>query len=300
MSNEIEKKTVKITEMAELRAWAELGLKGGIAPETMSVYQGMAAVQLGKEIGLSPFMAMSNIYFIKGRAAINYKLIYSIACRDYGVSMSKPPIEEPGKCAVFLKREGFPDVTATYTLEEARKAGIVKAGGAWDTRTREMVFKSALKLGLVRICPEACLGLLDIDEARSLKDTGKLTAQVIFPSDSPLELPQDAQNAPVPLTDEDLRVQTAEKQPEPVKAQHEATPAKRGRPAKTLTKEQIEVKNMIAGFCKQVGITDAEDFRRDLQTRHGVAHLNEATAEQCNAMSDDLINQAAERQGMEQ
>ena len=75
--------------------------------------------------------------------------------------------ETSDSCSVTLGR-GDERITCTYTVDDARKAGLVKTGGAWERYGRQMLRWRAIGDALRLIAPDLVMGLLDPVEAESI------------------------------------------------------------------------------------------------------------------------------------
>jgi len=154
------------TPVAELAAWGDLAKKSGIVPPSTSREQAMAIVQTGRELGLQPFQSLRSMSFISGRLTMSVQLQLALAKRQ-GVRLES--LNETGdSCSVTLGR-GDERITCTYTVDDARKAGLVKSGGAWERYGRQMLRWRAIGDALRLIAPDLVMGLLDPVEAESIE-----------------------------------------------------------------------------------------------------------------------------------
>lgn len=130
------------TELEQIAAYAEAsGLFSG--GQKLSKSQAMMRLLRGKEIGLPPTTALGGIWFSRG------KLICDAATTAFLLSQAGYEIEATEttntQCGMKLLRDGkaISPVT-TFTLEEARKAGLVKGGGAWESWPSDMLWARCL------------------------------------------------------------------------------------------------------------------------------------------------------------
>jgi len=154
-----------LTPVAELAAWGDLAKKSGIVPPSTSREQAMAIVQTGRELGLQPFQSLRSMSFISGRLTMSVQLQLALAKRQ-GVRLESLN-ETSDSCPVTLGR-GDERITCTYTVDDARKAGLVKSGGAWERYGRQMLRWRAIGDALRLIAPDLVMGLLDPVEAESI------------------------------------------------------------------------------------------------------------------------------------
>ncbi len=79
----------------------------------------------------------------------------------------------------------------------------------------------------------------------------------------------------------------------PQAATQTATKTGNGKVKSNLTSFQIQVSQAVQNFCKVSGTKNAEEYRHDLQHVFKVAHLNEATEEQCKKMIEAIPHTAS-------
>ena len=84
MSDEIVKQKTRVNELVELQKFGEMAVKGGITPTGMSLYQAMAIIQTGREIGIPPMQALRSLFFVNGRLSISVQAQMALA-RRHGV-----------------------------------------------------------------------------------------------------------------------------------------------------------------------------------------------------------------------
>ena len=68
-------------------------------------------------------------------------------------------------CTAVLMRDGVEIGRATFTIEQAKKAGLVRAGSAWTSHPGRMLWARASKNVIVDYAPAVALGLALDDEA---------------------------------------------------------------------------------------------------------------------------------------
>jgi hypothetical protein len=170
MANGKKQIIIRNPEILALADWGKIALASGIVPPETNIYQAIAIVQAGKEIGIPPLQALRSMSFIRGRLSMSVQLQLAQG-RRFGVTMDEPK-ETDHSCTVTLHR-GNESVTCSYTLDDAKKAGLVKPGGSYEKYLRQMLRWRAIGDGLRLIAPDAVMGLLSPEEAESLEDITK-------------------------------------------------------------------------------------------------------------------------------
>ncbi len=152
----------------ELQQWGKLAKDANIIPAGTNIPQAMVIVQAGREMGLQPLQSLRSMNFIKGRLTMSVQLQLAMATKG-GVTKPEGWLKEkPGECTVTLERDGA-SITCTYTMDDARKAGLVKEDGAYDKYAKQMLRWRAIGDALRLIAPDLVLGLLSPEEAESIE-----------------------------------------------------------------------------------------------------------------------------------
>ena len=150
-----------------IEGWAGFAEKAGLIPQGTTTYQAMAIVQAGKEMGLQPLQSLRTMNFIKGRLVMSVQLQLALAKNTKDVVVESME-ESDDYCKVTLRRkEEF--ITCEYTLDDAKKAGLIKPDGNWTKYQRQMLRWRAIGDALRIICPDLVMGLLSPEEAESIE-----------------------------------------------------------------------------------------------------------------------------------
>lgn len=154
------------SDLHELNRWGKFALGAGLLPNGTNVYQSMAIIQTGYEIGLAPLQSLRSMSFIRGRLVMAVQLQLALA-RHRGVVLDKID-ESDGKCVATLKR-GNERITCEYTFADAKKAGLVRKDGNYEKYGRQMLRWRAIGDALRLIAPDLVMGLLSPEEAENIE-----------------------------------------------------------------------------------------------------------------------------------
>lgn len=119
----------------------------------------------GREMGLGALTALDMIHFFEGKPALHAHLIIARAKMHPECEYFQMVESSETRAKYRCKRRGNPEPTElTYTIEQARQAGLIRERGNWVTRPAEMLRKTC-GVQLARIdFPEALLGAYSIEE----------------------------------------------------------------------------------------------------------------------------------------
>ena len=159
---------------------------GSTSPQALEMAAALRLI-LAREAGL-PLLAASELSVIKGRLVAGAKLIRALASKaGYRVVRVESDAEHC-VAAVISKETGEELGRSAFTFEEAKKAGLVKDKGGYQTYPERMLWARASKRAVDDFAPEVSLGLIALEEAEEF-----------VAGDSPSESPERGrapENAP--------------------------------------------------------------------------------------------------------
>jgi hypothetical protein len=122
-------------------------------------------IYFARELGLSP-LAASELSIIRGRLVVSAKLIRARAA-SYGFRVERDDTSNETKCIARLldRHSGEIIGESTFTMEDAKRAGLVRDKGGWKTYPARMLWARASKFVVDDFAPEVSLGLILEDEA---------------------------------------------------------------------------------------------------------------------------------------
>lgn len=187
----------KLDEIGLAERHAQIAKQSGIIPQNLSEVMAQAVILIGREIGLAPFQALRTISFIGGRVVMSVQLQLALARQRAGVKIYELD-ETDDSCIVSLAR-GEEQVACGYTLQDAKAAGLVRAGSSWEKFPRQMLRWRAIGDALRLIAPDVVMGLVDADEAETIALASDIEpAAELKPAPAPMPAPaaQPAETKP--------------------------------------------------------------------------------------------------------
>src|SRR5215813_7149989 len=101
-----------------------------------------AAILTGRELGIGPMTALRHVQMVKGSPTLSaeYKRARVLAAgHEFDVLELTTT-----RCRVRGRRQGSAKpLEVTFTMDDARKAGLIRDRGPWQTRPRRMLFARA-------------------------------------------------------------------------------------------------------------------------------------------------------------
>lgn len=121
------------------------------------------AIQWGKDLGLAPLQATQNIAVINGRPAlwgdaVPALVIASKQCEYINMTF------ENNTAICKVKRIGQPEHISTFSMQQARTAGLLEKQGPWKQYPDRMLQNRARAFALRDVFPDVLKGLYTAEE----------------------------------------------------------------------------------------------------------------------------------------
>jgi len=117
----------------------------------------------GFELGLGLAASFEFVQVVMGKPALSPKGALALIHRSGELAGMKIE-DKPDSCTVTMKRKGGFEYTLTYTLEDAKRAGLVKPGSAWEAYGPNMLRWRCIGFVADVVFPDILGGLKRADE----------------------------------------------------------------------------------------------------------------------------------------
>jgi hypothetical protein len=132
-----------------------------------NVQQIFLALQLGAELGLAPFYAMSNIAVVNGRAGLMYNAKLAVARSTGQLEEYSEELAET-EARIWIKRKDRPGFWSAFTMDEATRAGLTADRGGhtslYKKYPKRMLRARAGSWALDREFGDVLAGLMSTEE----------------------------------------------------------------------------------------------------------------------------------------
>lgn len=125
----------------------------------------------GREMGLTTMMSLQNLHAIYGKVGLSADLMRAL-CQAHPECEGFEVVEaSPEKASVQVKKKGWTSTAiVTFTIEDAKRAGLVKPGGNWQSWPEDMCVARATSRAARRYFPAVVAGLYSVEELRDMGD----------------------------------------------------------------------------------------------------------------------------------
>lgn len=246
-------KGISLRNTDEMWQWALYVQQAGITPETLnSPSKIIVAIQYGLEIGLTPMVALNSIAVIGGKPSIYgdvaLAMVYKSEMMEY-IEETIDGTDEKMVATCTVKRNRQPNpVVRTFSVDQAKQAGLWKKKGTWTTHPDRMLKYKARAFALRDTFPDILEGLHLYEEL-----VGEVDEHLPAPT---CETPKRAERKPVDSSVVESPGETITESPETYTEQPETT-ALESEPADPAT-----LKVMYAGVFNTF-----TDFVSELNTK---------------------------------
>lgn len=117
----------------------------------------------GYEIGLPMSAAFEFIQMIQGKPTLIPRGALALIYQS-GQLVDMQIDEKPDRCTVTMKRRNGVSYTCSYGLDDARRAGLIKKDGAWETYPANMMRWRAIGFCADVVFPDVLAGMKRADE----------------------------------------------------------------------------------------------------------------------------------------
>lgn len=134
-------------------------------------------VQAGYEHGFQPFYSMQNFNIIQGKISMSAQAVGAKIKEskryDYDV-VELTDIE----CSIQFIKDGKKGYRSTFTIADAKRAGLVRADSGWVKYPRAMLFARSITQGGNIECPEVLKGIITSEESEDREYVDPETGEI--------------------------------------------------------------------------------------------------------------------------
>jgi len=160
----------------EALRFAEMLSKSSIVPKDFNGNPGniLVAIQWGMELGLQPMQAMQNIAVINGRPALWGDAVIALVRSSPLCEYVYETIDgDVATCRV--KRRGEEEQVRTFSLADAKAAGLIGKQGPWTQYPKRMLQLRARAFALRDVFPDVLRGMPVAEEVMDMPKERDIT-----------------------------------------------------------------------------------------------------------------------------
>ena len=153
--------------LEEALKFADIMSKSDLVPRDFKDKPGniLVAIQKGLEIGLSPMAALESIAVINGRASLWGDALLGLVQVSPHYEWHNEAESTPTKGVCIVKRKGHEPHRVEFSIEDAKRAGLLGKAGPWQQYTARMLTLRARAFALRDKFADVLKGLSMAEEA---------------------------------------------------------------------------------------------------------------------------------------
>lgn len=137
--------------------------QSGYFRDARDAAQAITKILAGQELGIGPFQAMAQFHVVEGKPTMSAGLIGGLVKRS-GRYDYRPSTTNEEECVLdwYERRDGEWELVgqSRFTMTDAARAKLLRAGSGWEKYPVDMLFARALTAGARRFCPDVFGGAI--------------------------------------------------------------------------------------------------------------------------------------------
>lgn len=161
----------------EIQSMGDVFFKSGMFADLKSAAQAIVKIQAGRELGLPPVYSMQRLYMVDGKLGMAAETMLALL-KSYKNGKYNYRVKEhtDKKCSLTFYEDGQEVYVSTFSLEDARRARLIKPNGAWEKYPRALLFSRAASQGVRIVAPDAVGGGYTLEELQGIvEEKGETT-----------------------------------------------------------------------------------------------------------------------------
>lgn len=164
--------------MLEVRALADYLSRSKFIPQSFrgDISTAVMLIVTCKQYNL-PITALSEVMEVNGKVGFWGRTKLGIVLKSGLCEYLIPSEQTEKKCTIVTKRKGWPkEVTVSYTIEQAEKAGLLARSDAWKKHPSDMLYWRAVSRVISQVYPDVIQGFATVEEAEEENSMPQVSA----------------------------------------------------------------------------------------------------------------------------
>jgi hypothetical protein len=129
----------------------------------------LSVMLMGRELGLGPMQSLQYFVNIRGKITLEAKAMMAIILGKVKDARIKIEMGDE-ECVVIASRNQIEQSVFKYSLNDAKKAGLIKKGGNWEMYPRDMLRSRAVSQMARAMFPDVIGGMYTAEETETFVD----------------------------------------------------------------------------------------------------------------------------------
>jgi hypothetical protein len=173
----------KELSIQDAMSYGKMFVDSGYFKDLRSIAQAVVRIKAGEELGLGPMASIKGVWINDrtGQPELHANVMAALIKRspkyDFRVSTS-----DASGCVLAWFEGGQAVGQSSFTMVEAKQAGLVRPKGPWETYPKAMCFNRALSQGAKMYAADAFMGLPIYYQGETSSDTPQVTVEQPTPA----------------------------------------------------------------------------------------------------------------------
>ncbi len=145
--------------------------------------EALVRLMTGRSLGIPTFIALQHVYDVEGRPSLSAKLKVALCLRHPDCIYFDHVESDETHATYRTKRRGREEQKRTFTIEDAKRAGLVKPESNWAKWPRRMLQARASGELADIVFPDAVMGMPSVEEAiderESAPRVGEMQGEIV-------------------------------------------------------------------------------------------------------------------------
>ena len=147
----------QLPTIAEAMQLGAVFVESGMFPGIITKAQATAKIMMGREFGIGPVTSLQLIDVVKGRLRPRSQLLAALVKRSVRYDYKIKRMDDQA-CVIEFYDNGQPILESQWTIDDAKRAGLVRPDSGWVNYPKDMNFARAMSGGATKVCPEVLGG----------------------------------------------------------------------------------------------------------------------------------------------
>jgi len=147
------KNDIALNSISEVERFANNAVKSGLYKDVKDAASAVVRIMIGREVGLGAAASWKNIQIVQGTPTFSANLVASMIKKSRPRYNYRPKVLSEKECTLMFFEDGEECGTWTYTIEDARKAGLTSKDN-WVKYPKSMLFARCITAGGRAFCPD--------------------------------------------------------------------------------------------------------------------------------------------------
>jgi len=158
----------------------------GARNDNEALARAMTIAWKGRELGIPPLQAFTSISVINGKPCLSAELMLALCYQrivGFKATFTTPADTQNTECTLVLQRRGGEQQAFRFTLEDAKRAGLIRPNSPWEKFPAALLRARTISAACRAVAPDAIMGCYTPEElgGHAIEVEGETVSVVTHP-----------------------------------------------------------------------------------------------------------------------